>query len=142
MTNDATRATSTVLPEINRRRMLVGAAVAPACGLAAMVPAASLASHAPDPMLEAINAYRAAVAAFRAIPIDQITMENEDALVEATYGPAQDAILVNEPHTPKVTSLEGVREAIRLTFEEKALIDCIASNALRSALAYLDREAI
>ena len=98
-------------------------------------------NDAADPMLEAIKAFRVGHAAFMAIPIEQITKENEEDLARATYLPAQDAILRNAPDTPKVTSIAGVREAIRLTFETEALIDCMAENALREALEYLDREA-
>lgn len=103
--------------------------------------ASSVAAEPADPMLEAIKAYRAGYAAFMTIPESQITKDNEDDLVAATYGPPQDAILRNAPHTPKVASIAGVREAIRLTFEENALIDCLAENALREALAYLDAQA-
>ena len=123
------------MEKITRRAAL---AAIPACGLAPIVPAMA---ELVDPMLEAIKDYRAGYAAFMAIPSEQITGDNEDALVAATYGPPQSAILLNAPHTPKVTSIAGVREAIRLTFEENALIDCLAENALREALAYLDREA-
>jgi hypothetical protein len=44
MTTDATRANATALPEISRRRILAGAAVIPACGLAAIVPVSATAS--------------------------------------------------------------------------------------------------
>lgn len=116
------------------RRSALG--LIPACGLLPVIPATA---EAADPMLEAITAYRAGHAAFMAIPIEQITTDNEDDLAWATYMPAQETILRNAPHTPKVTSIAGVREAIRLTFEIEALIDCMAENALRSALEYLDR---
>lgn len=69
----------------------------------------------PDPMLETIKAYRAGQAAFGAIfdttPPDRETLEMEDALAAATYGPAQDAILCAAPARPKITSVAGVREA-------------------------------
>lgn len=91
-----------------------------------------------DPMLRAINAYRSGVDAFAAIPRGVITCENENEFVAATYGPAQDILLRN---APKVTTLAGVREAIRFAFEETAIIDDAVENALRSALDYLDRAA-
>lgn len=43
MTNDATRASAQAMPEINRRRMLMGMATIPTCGLAAIVPATAAA---------------------------------------------------------------------------------------------------
>lgn len=41
-----------------------------------------------------------------------------------------------------VASIAGVREAIRLAFEEGAFLCTLSENCLRSALAYLDREAL
>lgn len=115
---------------ITRRTILKTAPLA----LTVAVPV-SMKSAVSDPMLEAIQAYRAGKAAFMAIPASEVTFENEDGLVDSTYGPAMDTILNDRP---KVASITGVREAIRFAFEEDTLTDRAAENALRSALAYLD----
>ncbi|SFJ57249.1 hypothetical protein [Aerobium aerolatum] len=143
---------------ISRRRALTSLAAIPALGTAAVAPAMAEPIEGyirpadvpkmplgfrsgpipPDPMLEAINAYRAGRKAFLAVHDNALVgQEVEDEVAATTYGPAHDAILHN---TPETKSLAGVREAIRLAFEEDGFIDRIAENALRSALAYLDRE--
>lgn len=109
----------------------------PSVGLAALVPVA-LVGVVHDPMLNAIEAYRRGVAEFAAIPKGTITLENEEELTHVTFGHAQDLIMDNV-NTPKVTSLHGVREAIRLAFEIDAIDDCLAQNALSAALDYLDQ---
>ncbi|MFC3208198.1 twin-arginine translocation signal domain-containing protein [Aquamicrobium soli] len=120
-------------PEINRRRFLantamVGAAVPVAVPVAAAV-------H--DPLLEAISQYRAGIKAFAAIPDDVLTKENERLYVEATYLPSFKAIAYGNL---EASSMAGVREAIRIALEDDAINDSLAEGALKSALAYLDRE--
>lgn len=88
-----------------------------------------------DPLLDTIKEYREQLAAFNAIPIENLTKEAEHEYAEATYEPSFDR-LMND--TPETTSLDGVREAIRLAFEEDAFCCRISENALRSALAYLE----
>lgn len=110
----------------------------PACGLAAIVPAAAAAVEAHDPLADVIIEYRAGVAALNAIPIGEITKENEDAIVYASYGQASDRIHYS---TPSATSLRGVAEAIRYTLDADALVDQGCEKVLRSALAYLDGRA-
>ena len=128
MTNDATRATAGALPEINRRRMLAGAVAIPACGLAAIVPAAAMTA---DPLLDAINAFRAGDAAYAAQD-----GEDEEA-IEATYGPPFRAL--SEWEQP-ATSLVAVREAVRLAVERGGICCPASEAALTAALAYLDQE--
>lgn len=88
-----------------------------------------------DLLIEAFAEYNAKLAEFLAIPIDEITSENEDAFVAATYLPAQNRLL-HEP--PPVTSNRGVAEAIRYALETNSLLDGGAVAVLESALAYLD----
>jgi len=109
----------------------------PACGLAAIVPAVAIAEVA-DPLADVINAYRQGISEFNLIPVELITRENEEAFVMATYGPASDQLFEG---APPATSLRGVREAIRYSLEQDALLDDSAENALRSALTYLDAQA-
>ena len=88
----------------------------------------------PDPMVEAIAAYRKAAKEFARLP--QIIVAGfEDAHVEATYGPILTSLTENPP---AVTSLEGVREAIRLAFDENAFCSQLSEAVLKSALSYLD----
>lgn len=117
---------------LTRRTVL---AAIPAIGIAPIVPAKA----APvDPLASLIETYRAGIATLNAIPADQITRENEDALVMATYGPASDRLYFDPPAP---TTLRGAAEAIRLAFETDVLEDGIAQSALREALAYLDGRA-
>lgn len=119
--------------KITRRAAL---ASIPAMGTAAIVPAMS---EPVDPMLAMITEYRKQVAAFAAIPDDVLTKDSEPGYVASTYEPAM-LVLMNE--TPETTSIAGVREAIRLAFEENAFLCTLSEKCLRSALAYLDQEAL
>lgn len=112
---------------VSRRTFLRGAVIA------ASTPAA-IGIVAYDPLATAIRQYRLGVAAFAAIPEADLA-EDEEAIVAATYGPAQDALADNIYPT---TSLEGVREALRLALDEQAYGCRMAENAARSALAYLE----
>ncbi|MER8567535.1 hypothetical protein NKH85_16255 [Mesorhizobium sp. M0924] len=72
---------------IDRRGLLVGLASLPAiAGAVALAPPAS------DPLADTIAQYYAKLAEFMAIPVSEITGENEDALVAATYGPLDDKL--------------------------------------------------
>lgn len=82
-------------------------------------------------------AYHAWMADFMAIPEGQITRDNEEALVTATYGPAHDRLW---HECPPATSLRGVAEAIRYTLRENCILCSPAENTLESALAFLVRE--
>lgn len=65
-----------------------------------------------------------------------VSIEEEDAWVEETYGtPMRTLCNWQQP----LTSLEEVREAIRIAFTEDAIIDDIAKAPLRQALVYLDK---
>lgn len=104
----------------------------------ATIPAAELAAPADDQLAAAIEAYRAGLAAFAAIPESELTPENEEEFIERTYGSAREFLW---SHTPPAASLAGVREAIRLALDEDAFICRMSENVLRSALAYLDAQA-
>lgn len=64
------------------------------------------------------------------------SIKDEDARVEETYGVPM-RVLCNWQQP--LTSLEEVREAIRIAFTEDAIIDEIAKAPLRQALVYLDK---
>lgn len=89
-----------------------------------------------DPLLSAIEAYRAGLKALNELEIgDNISLAEETALFDAAYG-KQKSLLIEA--APTATSIAGVREAIRLAFDEDAICDQVAEGALRAALAYLD----
>lgn len=88
-----------------------------------------------DPMFEAIQEYRVRLAEFMAIPDGELTPEKEEDFVEATYGPSRERLWLD---TPTVTSLEGVREVIRMALDENAFICKMSEKAMLSALRYLD----
>lgn len=127
---------------VTRRSLLAALPVAPLAATATFAAQEAQAHNAakrPDPLLAAINAYRAGRQAFDDLDESAFTAggrEAEDRLVATTYGPPQD-VLLND--APQASSLAGVREAIRLAFEEEEAFDNrLVENALRSALAYLD----
>jgi hypothetical protein len=99
------------------------------------IPAGAVTAVTDDPLLDAVNAYRAGIKAFAALPAELLTKENEQQYAEATYDPAFRAITYGDL---EARSIAGVREAIRLALEEDAIDDRLAEGALRSALAYLD----
>lgn len=128
-----------IMGRFSRRAMLVGlaAAAVPALGGAVEAPVMPQAVATSDPLADTIAEYHAGMADFMAIPLEQITEENEAALVAATYGPANDRLWHD---TPLPTSLRGVREASRYAVKEDGFIDRVAESVVKAALAYLDRE--
>lgn len=64
------------------------------------------------------------------------SQEAENEAAEQTYAPSMRSLC--HWNTP-ITSIEEVREAIRLAFDEDAVIDQIAAAPLRAALEYLER---
>ncbi|MDG4898794.1 hypothetical protein P9272_35500 [Mesorhizobium sp. WSM4976] len=126
---------TTIIGRFSRRRILTGMATVPILGTAATAPAAANAMV--DPLADTIAEYNAKMAEFMAIPADQITVENEEALVSATYGPANERLWHD---APPAISLRGVAEAIRHTLKQDVVLDVTCENSLRSALAFLERE--
>lgn len=85
-------------------------------------------------LINAIQEYRAGIESFNAIP-EADTIEEEEAVVEATYGPPMNKLCDwDQP----LQSLQEVRAAIQLAFDEKAVVDDVAGAPLRAALAYLE----
>lgn len=94
---------------------------------------------AADPLFAAIQAYRAAVVALNALDIpDGMPIEKEEALNASVYDGPKNVLI---EAAPAATSIAGVREAIRLAFDEDSICDMVAEGALRAALAYLDGRA-
>ncbi|TGP55780.1 hypothetical protein EN868_11700 [Mesorhizobium sp. M2D.F.Ca.ET.225.01.1.1] len=121
---------------MTRRAALGALASLPAIAGATALPVALAAA---DPLADLIAEYRAKIAEFEAIPDEVLTKENEEALVQATYGPVSDR-LYNNPPTP--TSLRGVAEAMRHAIEDKAFCDHGDERLIAMALAFLDREVL
>ncbi|PBB20541.1 hypothetical protein [Mesorhizobium sp. WSM4313] len=124
-----------IIGRFSRRRILAGIAAIPAMGVATEAPAAS--NTMADPLADTIAEYYAKMAEFMALPVDQVTIETEEALVAATYGPANERLW---HATPPAISLRGVAEAIRHALKQDVVLDITCENSLRSALAFLERE--
>ncbi|WLR94858.1 hypothetical protein [Shinella zoogloeoides] len=107
--------------------------------VASFIDLAPAMAPAEDPLLVAITAYRKAVVALNDLEIgEDVSLAEENALIDAVYGKEKDLLI---EAAPTVTSVAGVREAIRLAFDEDAIHDMVAEGALRAALAYLDGRA-
>ncbi|PBB80973.1 hypothetical protein CK218_11260 [Mesorhizobium sp. WSM3879] len=124
---------------MTRRAALGALASLPAMAGATALPVALAApATISDPLADLIAEYYAKADEFAAIPGELITRENEDSLVDATYGPARDRLWKD---TPLPTTLRGVAEALRYAIREDGFIDSVAENVIKASLAFLDREA-
>ncbi|MUZ72938.1 hypothetical protein GOZ90_09610 [Agrobacterium vitis] len=115
---------------MNRRTILKGGLV-----LAATSHTAAGTTIVADPLLNAIRDYRTGIDVMNAIPPALITMENEDDLVQATYGPHQHRL--QQWNTPAM-SREGAIEALRLMESEHVFVDEIGVSMHRAVLAFLE----
>ena len=89
-----------------------------------------------DPLIAAIDAYRAGCEAFRNTP-DNMTAEGEDAAIAATFGPPMEVLAAwDKP----ALSLAGVAAALRLAADENmgVLGSDISQTMVRAALGYID----
>ncbi|ACB96743.1 hypothetical protein [Beijerinckia indica] len=90
-----------------------------------------------DPLLETIRAYEAGAAAFNAIPIGALNFENEDQLIDDTFGRHQDRLFAWK--TPARTR-EGAMAALRLAKKEMEDTSELGYPLLLAALAYFEAE--
>jgi hypothetical protein len=97
-------------------------------------PAVAMLAAPHDPLLEAINEYRAGLAVYNASDVEDETPE-ADALVASTWGKLYFAEV-----PPPATTQAGAVAALRCALDENALIDDFAERLLRAALAYFDAE--
>lgn len=88
-----------------------------------------------DPLAETIEAYNVGVAKFNAIPSEQITIANEQSLVEATYGPAWDRIL--EWNEPALTR-QGAIAALTFMGEQDVFMDDCGEPLRLAVLRFLE----
>jgi hypothetical protein len=131
MPNTAVPAAAEGLPQINRRSVLRGLAAATALAAAPHADAAE--PH--DPLLDAINDYRAGSAAYCALPETE-TMEEEEAAVAETYGPP---FKVLDSWDRPAQTMTAAREALRLVIDEQLLNGDMAEALVTAALAFLDK---
>ncbi|WCK24130.1 hypothetical protein [Agrobacterium pusense] len=93
-------------------------------------------SHGPqDPLLDTIKGFREALAAFSAIPVDEITQANEDALVEETYGPWMEKL---DNWDEPARSVEGAIEAIKHMQNQEVFCDVAGKSMAKAVLAFLE----
>lgn len=88
-----------------------------------------------DPLIDAIAAYRDGMAQLNAIPEEQITKENENALIAGTYEVPMHRLL--DWDKPALTT-EGAIEALRLMSEEDVFVDDMGEPLRRAVLGYLE----
>ncbi|KNY35576.1 hypothetical protein [Agrobacterium sp. SUL3] len=88
-----------------------------------------------DPLLDTIKGFRDGLAAFSAIPGDQITGANEDGLVEATYG--RWLVKLDDWDEP-AGSVEGAIEAIKLMQDQDVFVDVVGKSMARAVLSFLE----
>lgn len=123
-----------------RRHFLCQSAAVGAAGVAGILtPAGAAARPAEpsDPLLDAINDYRAGMAAYCALP-DFKTREEEDAAIAVTYGPP---FKVLDDWDRPAQSADAAREALRIVIDEQLLASGMAEALVTAALAYLDEDA-
>lgn len=90
-----------------------------------------------DPLIAEIRAYREGVAKFNAIPLDQITRENEDQLADEVYQRHENALLNwNQPALTRT----GAIEALKLMGESDAFRDDIGEPMRLAVLRYLEAQ--
>ncbi|WP_192178826.1 hypothetical protein [Mesorhizobium amorphae] len=135
MPNTQVRAAAEGMPAINlSRRLALLGGLSAAAALAA-IPRAQAEGH--DPLLDAINAYRAGLADFNAYsPEDD---DAADAYADQSYGPPMTAL--GEWEAP-ATTRAGAMEALRLIAEENSLFvgSPLVEPLLAAALAYFEAQ--
>lgn len=88
-----------------------------------------------DPLIKAIEDYRAGLVAYNSTP-DCVTNAIEDQVIACTYGPAM--AVLNTWEEP-AQSLEGAVEALRTALAEGGCSD-LGDQMLKAALAYFDKQ--
>jgi hypothetical protein len=100
------------------------------------VPPAAAGMAAPhDPLLEAINEYRAGLAIYNASDHVEDETPEAEALIATTWGKLYFA---DTPPVP--TTSAGAAAALQCAIDEEAFIDDFAERLLRAVLTYLDAQ--
>jgi len=88
-----------------------------------------------DPLLGAIQAYFAGVKAMSDLPSGSVTAENEDALIEQTYGAPQRALL--EWDRPAITK-EAAIAALKFIGDERMIVDSLGEPLRLAVVRFLE----
>ncbi|MBO0903820.1 hypothetical protein [Jiella sonneratiae] len=88
-----------------------------------------------DPIIAAIEAYKAGNAAYEAGANDVSTPEEDDALAASTWLPAYRQLAYE---TPKATTRAGAAAALRAALDEGDTCDDVTAPLMRAALAWLE----
>ncbi|MGI8397774.1 hypothetical protein ACRYWZ_15485 [Agrobacterium deltaense] len=88
-----------------------------------------------DPLLDTIKGFRKALAAYSAIPVEEITQANEDGFVEKTYGPWMDML---DDWDEPARSVEGAIEAIKHMQDQDVFIDIVGKSMAKAVLGFLE----
>jgi hypothetical protein len=123
---------------LTRRQLISTSSAVAAIGVAGVAPLAAHAAVA-DPLLDAVNAYRAALADYNAnAPMD--ANAEADAYAEISWRPLFRALM---NWTAPATTREGAMAALRLAVDEEDTGDSpLVGPMIRAALAYLEQEGI
>ena len=116
---------------MDRRTVLKGGLV-----LAATAHTTANVAVAADPLVHAINNFRAGNAAFCKLDEDEWpALGGDDAVIEMTYGAPMRVL--DEWEKP-ATSLQGAIEALKLIRDEQLMLEVMGDSMLAAALAYLE----
>jgi hypothetical protein len=94
-----------------------------------------------DPLLDAIRAYHAGMAAYNSISSEDWSLYGgEEVVIEKTYGPPLEAI---QQWERPATTRDGAIEALRLALEEASLFSAedTVSRMLQAAITYFEQAA-
>jgi hypothetical protein len=139
MPNNSVRAAAEGMPDVNRRRLLLGLASASAVAATAPIPQADatpLPATPYDPLIAHIADFRSGVADYNAnAPEDD---DEADAYADVTYGPPLK--ILSEWEAPAM-SLASAIEALRLAASESEDFagSPVGRAMLRAALGYFER---
>ncbi len=88
-----------------------------------------------DPLLGAIQAYLAGVKAMSDLPSGSVTAENEDALIEQTYGAPQRALL--EWDRQAITREDAIA-ALKFIGDERMIVDSLGEPLRLAVIRFLE----
>ncbi|TBD15701.1 hypothetical protein ELH24_09240 [Rhizobium ruizarguesonis] len=122
---------------LTRRQLISTSSAVAVAGVAGIAPIAAHAAVADDPLLDAVNAYRAGLADYN----DNAPMDTDaaaDAYAQISWMPPFKAL---ESWTTPATTREGAMAALRLAVDEDENGESpLIGTMMRAALAYLEQE--
>lgn len=118
-------------PELNIERIAVNEH-----GVHTFIKVPSVPARAPiDPLLAKIQEYHSGYERFQTLEKDTVTQEDEDGLVEETYGRPMDQL--TKWDTPAVT-VEGAIAALKLMEVSDVFCDVLGKSMSRAVLSFLE----